>query len=164
MTDTIDAVMADEVVDQQQLAEQLLAQAKTQGVDLVGPDGLLNQLTKRVLETALEEEMSEHLGYDKHDPVGRDRGNSRNGVRAKTVLTEIGPVEIDVPRDTDASLRAADREEAAAAADRGRRDRVVADRAGVDHRGDLRALRRGLRRLGVARRRSPRSPTRWSRR
>ena len=49
MTDTIDAVMADEVVNQQELAEQLLAQAKTQGVDLVGPGGLLNQITKRVL-------------------------------------------------------------------------------------------------------------------
>ena len=49
--------------------------------------------------------MAEHLGYDKHDPVGRDRGNSRNGVRAKTVLTEIGPVEIEVPRDTDASFQ-----------------------------------------------------------
>src|SRR3954470_19260281 len=91
-------------VDQRQLAEQLLAQAREQGVDLVGPDGLLNQLTKRVLETALEEEMAEHLGYDKHDPVGRNSGNSRNGVRAKTVLTEIGPVEIEVPRDTDASF------------------------------------------------------------
>ena len=55
-----------------QVAEQLLAQAKAQGMELVGPDGLLNQLTKRVLETALEEEMSEHLGYDKHDPVGRE--------------------------------------------------------------------------------------------
>ena len=64
----------------------------------------MNQLTKRVFETALEEEMSEHLGYDKHDPVGRNGGNSRNGVRSKTVLTEIGPVEIDVPRDTDASF------------------------------------------------------------
>ncbi len=104
MTDTIDAVMADEVVDQQELAEQLLAQAKTQGVDLVGPFGLLNQITKRVLEAALEAEMSEHLGYDKHEYVGRDGGNSRNGVRTKTVLTEIGPVQIDVPRDTDASF------------------------------------------------------------
>src|SRR4051812_35572966 len=66
--------------------------------------GLLNQLTKKVLETALEEEMAEHLGYDKHDPVGRNSGNSRNGVRAKTVLTEIGPVQIEVPRDTDASF------------------------------------------------------------
>jgi transposase-like protein len=82
-----------------------LAQAKEQGGELVGPDGLLNQLTKRVLETALEEEMAEHLGYDKHDPVGRNRGNSRNGVRAKTVLTEIGPVEIEVRRDTDASFQ-----------------------------------------------------------
>ena len=92
MTDTIDAVTADEVVDQRQLAEQLLAQARTQGVDLVGPDGLLNQITKRVLEAALEAEMSEHLGYDKHEYIGCDGGNSRNGVRPKTVLTEIGPV------------------------------------------------------------------------
>jgi transposase-like protein len=65
---------------------------------------LLSQLTERVLETALEAEMSDHLGYDKHDPVGCNRGNSRNGVRSKTVLTEIGPVEIEVPRDLDASF------------------------------------------------------------
>ena len=110
MTDTINDVAAEEhspaleQVDQQQLAGQLLAQAQAQGVDLVGPGGLLNQLTKRVLESALEEEMAEHLGYDKHDPVGRNRGNSRNGVRPKTVLTEIGPVQIEVPRDTDASF------------------------------------------------------------
>ncbi len=57
MTDTIEAVTADEVVDQRQLAEQLLAQAKAQGVDLVGLGGLLNQITKRVLETALEAEI-----------------------------------------------------------------------------------------------------------
>jgi putative transposase len=115
MTDTIDIVTANqeepaesvvpsEPVDQQEVAEQLLARAKAQGVELVGPGGLLNQLTKRVLETALEEEMSAHLGYDKHDPAGRNRANSRNGTRAKTVLTEIGPVEIEVPRDTDASF------------------------------------------------------------
>ena len=59
MTETLPS-MADEV-DPQHLAEQLLAQAKAQGVDLVGPDGLLNRLTKNVLETALEAEMSEHL-------------------------------------------------------------------------------------------------------
>jgi putative transposase len=92
-------------VDQQQLAEQLLAQARQQGVELVGPGGLLNQLTKKVLETALEAEMSDHLGYDKHHPAGRNHGNSRNGIRPKTVLTEIGPVEIDVPRDVDASFQ-----------------------------------------------------------
>jgi putative transposase len=116
MTETIAVVAVDQEepevaatppvpVDQDQVAEQLLAQAKAQGVELVGPNGLLNQLTKRVLETALEEEMSAHLGYQKHDPLGRDRGNSRNGTRAKTVLTEIGPVEIEVPRDTDASFQ-----------------------------------------------------------
>ena len=73
-------------------------------MDLVGPNGLLNQLTRNVLETALEAEMSEHLGYDKHDVAGRTGGNSRNGTRSKTVLTEIGPVQIEVPRDTDASF------------------------------------------------------------
>jgi transposase-like protein len=67
--------------------------------ELVGPGGLLTGLTKSVLETALGEEMSAHLGYDKHDPVGRNGGNSRNGTRAETVLTEIGLVEVEVPRD-----------------------------------------------------------------
>ena len=106
LTETVEPVteQADEQVDQQELAEQLLAQAKAQGVDLVGPDGLLNRLTKNVLETALDAEMTEHLGYGKHDPGGRGSGNSRNGTRAKTVLTEIGPVEIEVPRDTDSSF------------------------------------------------------------
>jgi len=53
-----------------------------------------------VLETALDEELTEHLGYDKRDPAGRDSGNIRNGTRPKTVLTEaLGHVEIDVPRD-----------------------------------------------------------------
>ena len=103
MTETLDP-MAATVVDQKQLAEQLLAQAKEQGVELMGPNGLLNQLTKSVLETALDAEMTEHLGYEKHDTVGRGSGNSRNGTRSKTVLTEIGPVEIDVPRDIDSSF------------------------------------------------------------
>ncbi|CAM2779432.1 IS256 family transposase [Skermania piniformis] len=102
MTETLDPVA--KPVDQRELAEQLLAQAKQQGVDLVGPNGLLNQLTKNVLETALDAEMTEHLGYDKHDPNGRGSGNSRNVTRSKTVLTEIGPVQIEVPRDTDASF------------------------------------------------------------
>ena len=57
----------------------MLAQVKAQGVEPVGPNGLLNQLTKRVPETALEEEMSAHLGYEKHDPLGRDLGNSQWG-------------------------------------------------------------------------------------
>lgn len=102
MAETLEPV-TDEL-DQQRLAEQLLEQATQQGVELVGPNGLLNQLTKNVLETALDAEMTEHLGYDKHEAAGRGSGNSRNGTRSKTVLTEIGPVEIEVPRDTDASF------------------------------------------------------------
>ncbi|GAA5208098.1 hypothetical protein GCM10025774_15810 [Microbacterium kyungheense] len=101
-TEIIDPVTG-EIIDEQQLAEQLLKQAKEQRVDLLGPDGLLNGLTKRVLETALDAEMTEHLGRDKHQPA--DGGNIRNGTRSKTVLTEVGPVQIDVPRDRDGSLR-----------------------------------------------------------
>lgn len=103
MTETLDSMAADEV-DQRQLAKQLLAQAKEQGVELMGTNGLLNQLTKNVLETALDAEMTEHLGYEKHDAAGRGSGNSRKGTRSKTVLTEIGPVEIEVPRDVDSSF------------------------------------------------------------
>ena len=102
MTDTIGPVTAR--IDQQQLAQQLVASARAEGVELVGPGGVLTGLTKTVLETALEAEMDEHLGYDKHAVAGRDGGNSRNGTRPKTVLTEIGPVEIEVPRDRDASF------------------------------------------------------------
>ena len=80
-------------------AKELVRQARAQGVALTGPGGLLKALTKTVLETALEEEMAEHLGYDRHDPAGRNRGNSRNGKRAKTVLTDSGEVAIEVPRD-----------------------------------------------------------------
>jgi transposase-like protein len=61
-------------------------------------------LTKTVLETALEAELDEHLGYPKHAVKGRKTGNSRNGTRAKTVLTEDGEVELDAPRDRDGSF------------------------------------------------------------
>ena len=82
-----------------ELADQLLARAEAQGVQLLGPDGLLSQVTKAVLERALGEELTEHLGYDKHDPAGRGSGNSRNGSTPKRLLTEVGPVDLDVPRD-----------------------------------------------------------------
>lgn len=81
------------------LAEQLVEQARADGRSLVGPGGLLADLTKQVLETGLEVEMEDHVGYAKHDPAGRNRGNSRNGTRSKTVITEIGPIALDVPRD-----------------------------------------------------------------
>ena len=77
---------------------------RAEGVVLTGPGGLLKALAKTVIETALDEEMAEHLGYDKHDPAGRNRGNSRNGRRAKTVFTDSGEVEIEVPRDRDGSF------------------------------------------------------------
>jgi transposase-like protein len=85
--------------------EDLVRQARSQGVVLTGPGGLLKALTKTVLEAALDEEMAEHLGYDKHAAEGRNLGNSRNGTRAKTVLTDAcGEVEIEVPRDRDGSF------------------------------------------------------------
>ena len=103
--DDAGGVPAVESVDvQRRLAEQLVDQAQAEGVSLVGPGGLLADLTKRVLELGLEVEMSEHLGYDKHDRAGRDGANSRNGTRSKTVVTEVGPVEIDVPRDRDGTF------------------------------------------------------------
>src|SRR5688500_15184996 len=89
---------------EQQAAAELVRRAKEQGLSLTGPDGLLKQLTKTVLETALNEELTEHLGYEKNDPPGPPAaggsGNIRNGSRVKTVLTEhSGPVQLDVPRD-----------------------------------------------------------------
>ena len=89
-TESMNAVSQGRLSDQQ-IAEQLVEQAKMDGVDLVGPGGLLSDLTKTVLETALEVEMSEHLGYDKHAIEGRNNGNSRNGTRTKTVLTQGRP-------------------------------------------------------------------------
>ncbi|MFB7294218.1 IS256 family transposase [Actinacidiphila glaucinigra] len=92
-----------DVLDEQ-LIGQLVDRARASGLQLTGEGGLLQQLTKRVLESALEGEITDHLGYDKHDPAGVGSGNSRNGVRAKTVLTDVGPVEISVPRDRDGSF------------------------------------------------------------
>lgn len=89
------------------LAERLIDEARADGKSLVGPGGLLSELTKQVLETGLEVEMEEHLGYAKHAAEGRNHGNSRNGTRSKTVITEIGPIELEVPRDRDGSFEPA---------------------------------------------------------
>src|SRR6266567_4387458 len=86
------------------LARQLAERARAEGLSLAGPGGLLGRLTKVVLESALEGEMDAHLGYAKHDPAGNGSGNSRNGKRVKTVLTDVGPVQIEVPRDRDSSF------------------------------------------------------------
>jgi transposase-like protein len=105
MTATLDAVAArkkdkPEPTAEQLAAEELVRRAREQGLSLTGPDGLLKQLTKTVLETALNQEMTEHLGHDKHALAGNEAGNVRNGTRSKTVLTEgTGEVGIEVPRD-----------------------------------------------------------------
>jgi hypothetical protein len=87
-------------------AVELVRLAKAQGLSLTGPDGLLKQFTKSVLETALNEEMTEHLGHEKNRAdQGRDSANVRNGTRPKTVLTEAtGHVEIEVPRDREGTF------------------------------------------------------------
>src|SRR4051794_7939076 len=87
-------------------ARELVRAAQARGVSFADTaDGVLKALTKTVVETALEEELTDHLGYDKHDPAGRGSPNSRNGTRTKTVLTDtVGPVEITVPRDRDGSF------------------------------------------------------------
>jgi putative transposase len=104
MTATLNGVTARkkraEPSAEEQAAAELVRQAKERGLSLTGPDGLLKQLTKTVLETALNEELTEHLGYERNDPAGAGGGNVRNGTRSKTVLTEAtGQVQIEVPRD-----------------------------------------------------------------
>ena len=88
----------------EQLLRELTERARAGGLKLTGEGGLLGKLTKMVVEGALEGELDDHLGYEKNDPAGRNGENSRNGHRAKTVLTETGPVEISVPRDRDSSF------------------------------------------------------------
>jgi putative transposase len=111
MTATLAAVKSTETIEKKsdkpeaEAAHELVRMAKEQGLSLTGPDGLLKQLTKTVVETALDEEMTEHLGYEKHDTAAKQTGNTRNGSRDKTVLTETtGPVEITVPRDREGTF------------------------------------------------------------
>jgi putative transposase len=90
---------------EQLAAEELVRRAREQGLSLTGPDGLLKQLTKVVLETALDQELTEHLGHEKNGQVVNEAGNVRNGTRSKTVLTEgTGQVGIEVPRDRDGTF------------------------------------------------------------
>lgn len=98
MAATLEAVPSTKAVDEltekseAEAARELVRMAREQGLSLAGPDGLLKQLTKTVIETALDEELTEHLGYERHDTAAKDTANSRNGTRSQTVLTEtIGP-------------------------------------------------------------------------
>lgn len=84
-----------------QLIDELVGRAQAEGLQLTDEGGLLQQLSKRPLESALEGENTVHLGYERHRPAGKDGSNPRNGKRSKTVLTDVGPVEITVPCDRD---------------------------------------------------------------
>ena len=87
-----------------ELVEQVMAKASAEGLELLGEGGVLAEFTKRILERALDEELTFELGYERGDPAGRGSGNSRNGTSAKRVLTEIGAVDLDVPRDRNGSF------------------------------------------------------------
>lgn len=84
--------------------DALLADAQAAGTPIDGVDGLLNKMTKAVIERALAAEMTHELGYVRGDPAGSGSGNSRNGYSSKTILTPNGPVTIDVPRDRNGSF------------------------------------------------------------
>src|SRR3954453_3870010 len=90
--DDLRRVLPDEVID------ELLAGRKTEE-EIAGPGGLLSQLTKRVVERAMEVELTDHLGYEPHHEPPGGAGNTRNGSTPKTLITEHGEVRIDTPRD-----------------------------------------------------------------
>src|SRR6266508_264857 len=81
------------------IAQELIERARAEGVSLVGQGGLLQQVTRTVLQAALEAEMGDHLGYERGEAPPPGSGNHRNGSSAKTVRTEVGDVRLDVPRD-----------------------------------------------------------------
>jgi len=85
-------------------AAELVERARSEGVELTGDNGLLTALVRQVLQTGLEVEMTDHLGYEPHAAEGRGSGNSRNGHYPKTVTTEVGQVDLRVPRDRNASF------------------------------------------------------------
>jgi len=79
--------------------DAVLEQIKGEGLRLTGPGGFLSELVKSVLERGLQAELAEHLGYQAHEAAGKGSGNSRNGSTPKTVQSEIGPIDVRVPRD-----------------------------------------------------------------
>ena len=94
--------MAEEKQDVDEMLDRLLEGKRPE--EIVGGGGLLEDLTKRLLERALEGELTEHLGYEKHATEGRNGGNSRNGRTKKRLKTDTGEVEIEVPRDRQGSF------------------------------------------------------------
>ena len=89
----------DEVVIDDATLDRLMAQVDRDGLELLGPDGVLTELTSRIMNRALEAEMTDHLGYEHGDPAGHGSGNNRNGTSPKQVLTDAGAIPVNVPRD-----------------------------------------------------------------
>jgi len=107
MTTAIEATEEEVIIDgagaaaavPEELIEAVMANVDAGGVELLGPDGVLAELTKRILERGLAEELTDHLGYEPGDPAGRGSGNNRNGTTPKKVFTEVGAIDLEVPRD-----------------------------------------------------------------
>lgn len=91
-------VIDDDVVD------RLMAQVDAEGLELLGPNGVLTELTSRIMNRALEVEMTDHLGYERGDTAGWGSGNVRNGSYPKRILTDAGGIPIEVPRDRNGSF------------------------------------------------------------
>jgi putative transposase len=107
MTETLEPVTRKkpEATAEQAAAEELVRRAREQSLSLTGPGGLLKQLAKVVIEAALDQELTEHLGHERNTPSGNAAGSVRNGARPKTVLTEgTGQVQVEVPRDRDGTF------------------------------------------------------------
>ncbi|HET6948741.1 MAG TPA: IS256 family transposase [Acidimicrobiales bacterium] len=96
--DSAGQVVSDELID------ALMAKVDAEGLELLGPDGVLSEITSRVMNRALDVELTDHLGYERGDPAGRGSGNSRNGTSPKTLLTDAGEVAIRTPRDRNGSF------------------------------------------------------------
>lgn len=100
MSDPMRPVIDDELID------RLMDQVDAEGLELLGPDGILTELTSRILSRCLEVEMADHLGYEKGDLAGWGSGNNCNGSYDKTVNTDAGTVGVEMPRDRDATFEA----------------------------------------------------------
>lgn len=98
-SETLAAGPPAEVDPRRAWAQALVERARSEGVALTGEDGLLTSMVREVLQAGLDVEMAEHLGYEPYEPAGRNSGNSRNGSYPKTVATDVGPVELLMPRD-----------------------------------------------------------------
>jgi putative transposase len=97
LADRVKELLPDELID------QLMAGARS-GEEITGQGGLLSQLTKRMVERAMEVELTDHLGFEPHQEPPGGAGNTRNGSTPKTLITEHGPVRIETPRDRDGSF------------------------------------------------------------